>query len=108
MGGKTHRVMKKLLEQNQTSPLTLRLALLGLLPLDDSVSFHQQKILAIHFPCAALTVLQGKRNHKRSPWYMMDFRSLTAVISQRLLYRLRKKKQAIKKKKVMFLLGSEV
>lgn len=89
--------MKELLEQNETSPLTLRLALSGLLPLDDSVSFHQQNILAIHFPCAALSVLQGNRNQKRSPWYMMDFRILTAVTNQRLLYRLRKKSKLLKK-----------
>lgn len=94
--------MKELLEQNETSPLTLRLALLGLLPLDDSVSFHQQKILTIHFPCAALSVLQGNRNQNRSPWYIMDFRILTAVTSQRLLYRLRKKSKLLKTRNVLF------
>lgn len=94
--------MKELLEQNETSPLTLRLALLGLLPLDDSVSFHQQKILTIHFPCAALSVLQGNRNQNRSPWYIMDFRILTAVTSQRLLYRLREKSKLLKTRNVLF------
>lgn len=101
MGENSHRIVKELLEQNETSPLTLRLCLLGLLPLDDSVSFHQQKILAIHFPCAALSVLRGNRNQKRSPWYMMDFRILTAVTSQRLLYRLRKKGKQLKKRNVL-------
>lgn len=48
--GNAHRIVKELLE-HKISPLTLRLALSGLLPLDDSVSFHQQKILPIHFPC---------------------------------------------------------
>lgn len=103
MGENAHRTVKELLEQNENSPLTLRLALTGLLPLDDSVSFHQQKILSIHFPCAALSVLQGNRNQKRSPWYVMDFRILTAVTSQRLLYRLRKKSKVLEKKKKFFL-----
>lgn len=103
MGENAHRTVKELLEQNENSPLTLRLALTGLLPLEDSVSFHQQKILSIHFPCAALSVLQGNRNQKRSPWYVMDFRILTAVTSQRLLYRLRKKSKVLEKKKNFFL-----
>lgn len=102
MGENAHRTVKELLEQNENSPLTLRLALTGLLPLEDSVSFHQQKILSIHFPCAALSVLQGNRNQKRSPWYVMDFRILTAVTSQRLLYRLRKKSKVFEKKKNFF------
>lgn len=93
-----HRLMKELLEKSKTSPVTLRLALLGLLPLDDSVSFCQHKILTIHFPYAALSVLQGHRNQNKSPWYIMDFRILTAVTSQRLLYRLRKKSKLLKKK----------
>lgn len=96
-----HRIMKELLEQNGTSPMTLRLALLGLLPLDDSVSFHQQKILTIHFLCAALSALQGNRNQNRSPWYIMDFRILTAVTSQRLLYRLRKNSKLLKTRNVL-------
>lgn len=96
-----HRNVRELLEQNETSPLTLRLALLGLLPLDDSVSFHQQKILTILFPCAALSVLHGNRNQNRSPWYTMDFRILTAVTSQRLLYRLRRKSKLLKTSNVL-------
>lgn len=75
------KIVKELLEQKETCPVTLRLSLLGLLPLDDSVSFHQQKILTIHFPCAALSALQGHRNQNRSPCYIMDFRILTAVTS---------------------------
>lgn len=63
-----------------------------------TVSFHQQKILAMHFPCAALSVLQDNKNQKRSLWYLTDFRILTAVTSQRLLYRLRRKSKLLKKK----------
>lgn len=66
-----------------------------------TVSFHQQKILTIHFPCAALSVLQGNRDQHRSPWYIMDFRILTAVTSQRLLYRLRRKSKLLKTRNVL-------